>query len=243
MTQPPSGGGRRSRIVIDVERMQAEARQRKGRRFGRAGRFLSVTGLVVIAVVLVLLTVSYLWWRSFEKSPAYSLALLVDAAQRGDNQAVESLIDADQIAQGFVPQVIDRLTAADSPVPPQARPQLTSALPQLLPRVRETMRDEIAQDVKGFAGKDASPRSFILTAFHVRQFSGVKEQGDKAVVNFGANDRPVELTMVRDGERWKVVTVKDDQLARAIAARLAPNVPTSPQPAQTQGQTRRRAGR
>lgn len=242
MTQS-AGGGRRSRIVIDVERMQAEARQRKGHRFGRAGRYLSVTGLVVIAVVLVLLLGSYLWWRSFEKSPAYSLALLVDAAQRGDNQQVESFIDADQIAQGFVPQVIDHLTAADSPVPPQARSQLSSALPQMLPRVRESMRDEIAQDVKGFAGKDAQPRSFVLTAFHVKQFSSVKQQGDKAVVMFSANDRPVELTMVRDGERWKVVTVKDEQLARDIAARLAANMPASPQSSQTQGQTRRRGGR
>ena len=240
MTQPPAGGGRRSRIVIDVERMQAEARARKGRRFGRAGRFLSVTGLVVIAVVLVLLTGGYLWWRSFEKSPAYSLALLVDAAQRGDNQAVESLVDADQTAQGFIPQVIEKLTAADSPVPPQARPQLTSALPQLLPRVRESMREEIAQDVKALS---KGHTSFLLTALGVRGAADVKEQGGKATVNVKAGDRPVELTMVRDGERWKVVNVKDDVVANDIAARLASNIPASPQPLLPQPQPRRRAGR
>jgi hypothetical protein len=240
MTQPRPGGGRRSRIVIDVERMQAEARQRKARRFGRAGRFLSVTGLVVIALVLALLLGGYLWWRSFERSPAYSLALLVDAAQRGDNQQVESLISADQIAQGFIPQVINILTGADSPVPPPARPQLTSALPQLLPHVNESVRDEIAQDMKGLS---KGHTSFLLTALYVKQFSSVQERGDKAVVNFGANDRPVELTMARDGERWKLITVKDEQLARDIATRLASNVPTSPQPAPTQGPPRRRAGR
>jgi hypothetical protein len=240
MTQPRPGGGRRSRIVIDVERMQAEARSRRGRRFGRAGRYLSVTGLVVIAFVLVLLLGGYLWWRSFEKSPAYSLALLVDAAQRGDNQAVESLISADDIAQGFIPQVINKLTGADSPVPPQARPQLTSALPQLLPRVGESVRDEIAQDVKALS---KGHTSFLLTALAVKGAADVKEQGDRATVTVRAGDRPFELAMARDGERWKVVTVKDDKLAGDIATRLASNIPTSPQPAPTQGPTHRRAGR
>lgn len=240
MTQRPSGGGRRSRIVVDVARIQAEARGRKARRFGRAGRLLSVTGLVVIALVLVLLAGGYLWWRSFERSPAYSLALLVDAAQRGDNQSVESLIDADQIAQGFIPQVVERLTAADSPVPPQARPQLSSAMPQLLPRVRESVRDEIAQELKALS---KGHTSFLLTALAVRSAADVKEQGGKADAAVKAGERPVELTLARDGERWKVVTVKDEQLARDIAAQLAPSVPASPSSAQTQGQTHRKPGR
>src|ERR1044072_7166897 len=101
--------GRKSRIVIDVERVRAEAAQkRRAGRFGRAGRALGVTGLVVG---------SYAWWQSFKKSPAYSLALLLDSAQHDDVQAVENLIDADQIAQGFVPQVIENLAAAGSPLP------------------------------------------------------------------------------------------------------------------------------
>lgn len=241
MTQPPSGRGGRSRIVIDVARAQAEAQQqRKRRRFGCAGRLLSVTGLVVVGLVLLLLLGGYLWWRSFEKSPAYSLALLVDAAQRDDKQAVESLIDTDQIAQGFIPQVIDKLAGANSPVPPAARPQLSSALPQLLPRVREGVRDEIAQDIKGLS---KGHTSFFLTALAVKTAADVKEQGGKAAVTVKAGDRPIELTLVRDGERWKVVTVKDEQVANDIATRLASSIPTSPQPAQPQGQTRHRAGR
>ncbi|MDQ3919781.1 MAG: hypothetical protein M3348_15040 [Acidobacteriota bacterium] len=239
MTQRPSGGGRRSRIVVDVARIQAEARGRKARRFGRAGRLLSVTSIVVVAVVLVLLAGGYLWWRGFERSPAYSLALLVDAAQRGDNQTVESLIAADQIAQGFIPQVIDKLAAPDSPVPPQARASLPAVIPQLLPRVNDSVRDEIAQDLKGLA---KGHTSFLMTALYVKRFSSVQEKGDKAVVAVSA-DRPVELTLARDGERWKVVAIKDGKLAADIAARLASNVPASPQPLVPQPQPRRHAGR
>ena len=71
MTQPTPSRGRRSRIVIDVARVQEEARRKKRRSLlGRAGRYVSVTALVIIAVVLVVLVGCYVWWRSFEKSPA-----------------------------------------------------------------------------------------------------------------------------------------------------------------------------
>jgi hypothetical protein len=242
MTQG-AGGGRRSRIVIDVAQAQGDARRRRGARFGRAGRLLSVTALIIAGAVLVLLVACYAWWRGFEKSPAYSLALLVDAAQRDDTQAVDALIDADQISQGFIPQVINRLTDAGTPVPPQARASLTNALPQLLPRVRETMRDEIARGLKEASKGGTQNTPFFVKALGVRSMAEVREQGETASVKFKEGDRPIELTMRRDGERWRVVTVKDDGLATDIAARLAQNLPAvSTAPAQ-QPQPRRRPAR
>jgi hypothetical protein len=83
--------------------------------------------------------------------------------------------------------------------------------------------------------------SFIPTAFAVRSLADVKEQGDKADVTVNAGDRPVELTMARAGERWKVVTVKDDKTASDIATRLASSVSASPQA--TQPQPHHRGGR
>lgn len=236
-------GRKSSRIVVDVERVQAEAREKKARRFGRAGRFMSVTGLVVLGLLLVLLVGSYAWWQGFRKSPPYSLALLVDAAQHDDVQAVESMIDADQIAQGFIPQVIENLAGAGSALPPQARASLTTALPQLLPRVREGVRDEIARGLKGVSEGQSSNLPFFVKALGVRQAATVAERGDAATVTVKAGERPVELTMRRDGERWKVVTVKDPQLASEIAARLAASLPAANQPPPPQNQPRRRGGR
>lgn len=241
MTQ---GSGRKSRIVIDVDRVRAEAAQRKrAGRFGRAGRFLSVTGLVIIGLVLVLLVGSYAWWQGFKKSPPYSLALLVDAAQHDDVQTVETLIDPDQIAQGFVPQVIENLAGSGSALPPQARASLTAALPALLPRVRETMRDEIARSLKGFSQNDSQRLPFFVKALGVRQAADVDERGDAATVKLKAGERDVELSMRRDGERWRVVTVKDAQLASEIAARLAASLPSAPQQQPQQNQPRRRGTR
>jgi hypothetical protein len=231
--------GRKSRIVIDVERVRAEAAQKKrAGRLGRAGRALGVTGLVVLGLLLVLLVGSYAWWQSFKKSPPYSLALLLDAAQHDDVQGVETLIDADQIAQGFVPQVVENLAGAGSQLPPQARATLTATLPALLPRVRETMRDEIARSLKGVGQGDSSQTPFFVKALGVRQMTDVNEREDVADVKLKAGERQVDLSMRRDGERWKVVTVKDPQLASEIAARLAASLPAAqPQP---QNQPRRR---
>ena len=231
--------GHKSRIVIDVERMRAEDAQRRGRRFGRAGRALGVTGLVVVGLLLALLVGSYAWWQSFKKSPPYSVALLVDAAQRDDAPAVEAMIDADKIAQGFIPQVIDSLAVAGSPLPPQARAGLTATLPALLPRVRETMRDEIARAMKGIGQNESSSLPFFVKAVGVRQAATVVERGDAATVTVKQGERPVELSMRRDGERWKLVTVKDPQLASDIATRLAASLPAAPAPA-PQSQPRRR---
>ena len=235
--------GRKSRIVIDVERVRAEAAQKKrAGRFGRAGRALGVTGLVVLGLVLVLLVGSYAWWQGFRKSPAYSLALLLDASQHDDVQTVETLIDADQIAQGFVPQVIENLAGAGSPMSPQARATLTATLPAMLPRVRETMRDEIARSLKGLRQDDSSSMPFFVKALGVRQAADVNERGDVADVKLDAGGRAVELSMRREGERWKVSTVKDAQLAAEIATRLAASLPAA-QPPQPQNQPRRRGTR
>ena len=235
--------GRRSRIVIDVDRVRAEAQAKKSRGFGRrAGRVLGVTGLIVVGVLLVLLVGSYMWYQGFKKSPPYSLALLLDAAQHDDVQAVETLIDADQIAQGFIPQVIDNLAGSGSQLPPQARASLTATLPALLPRVRETMRDEIARAMKGLSQNDSSNLPFFAKALGVRQAATVVERGDAATVSVKAGERPVELSMRRDGERWKLVTVKDPQLASDIATRLAASLPAAPQqspPPQSQPRRRR----
>jgi hypothetical protein len=238
--------GRKSRIVIDVDRVRAEADEKRARRFGRAGRAgraLGVTGLVVLGLLLAALVGTYAWWQGFKKSPPYSLALLLDAAQQDDVQAVETMTDSDQIAQGFVPQVIENLAGPGSPLPPQAGASLTAALPTLLPRVRETMREEIARSLKGASQDDSSNVPFFVKALGVSRAADVDERGDAATVKLSVGDRPVELSMRRDGERWKVITVKDPQLAADIAARLAASLPPgglTPQQQPQQNQPRRR---
>lgn len=235
-----AGRGGKSRIVIDVDKARAEA-QARGR--GRRGLSkLSIAALAAAGLALVALVGAYAWWQSYKSKPAYSLALLVDAARRDDVQAVEALIDGDRVAQGFVPQVIEKLTGEGVGLPPEARARVTTALPQLLPRVRETVREEIARGVKA-AAAGAGDTSFVLLALGMPRAAEIKEEGDAATATFAREGKQTELAMQRSGDRWKVVTVKDDELAAGIAQRLAASIPQTVAPPPAQPQPRRRRGR
>jgi len=235
-----AGRGGKSRIVIDVDKARAEAQARgQGRRgLGK----VSIAALVVGGLALVALVGAYAWWQSYKRGPAYSLALLVDAARRDDFQAVESLIDGDRVAQGFVPQVVEKLTGQGTTLPPQARAAVGSALPQLLPRVRETVREEIARGVKA-AAAGAGDTSFLLLALGMPRAAEIKEEGDAATATFAREGKQTELSMQRSGDLWKVVTVKDDELAAGLAQRLAASIPPAVTPTPQPSQPRRRRGR
>lgn len=241
---PQQGGPRRSRIVVDVARMQAEAEARRRGRFSAARlprglKLASVGALAALTLLLLLALGGYLWWQSFRKTPVYSLALLFDAARRGELKEVEGLIDADEVARNFVPQIADKLAAGGGAAPTPDRRQIEAALPALLPRVRETVREEVARGVKGFAEQSGrADTSFPLLALGLRRAADVKEDGDAATVTLKTEGRQTEAVMRRDGARWKVVAVRDDALATSLAARLAGSLP--PPPANT---PRRRPGR
>ena len=230
MASPVNRGGRpgKSRIVIDVEQMRAERRRRHLGRFPRAKKILGIAALVVLVVALG----GYFWWQSYKKSPSYAVVLLIDAAQRDDVRAVEELIDSDRIAEGFVPQVTEKLiegvgAARIEPI----RRQIEGAMPQLLPRVRETMREEITKGIKNFAAQTGGRMPFGLLVLSVARMADVKKEGDAATVDLRAGDRPLQLTMQHTADaRWKVVGVKDDAVASDIAVRIASALPSTGTP-------------
>lgn len=239
MSQTGAGRGGKSRIVIDVERARAEAEARRRRGGVRGRRVLTTGALVLLGAVLLSAVVGFLWWRQFQRGPAYSLASLLDAARREDLRGVEQYVNADAVAQGFVPQVIERLTGEGAPVPPELRGQVSAALPQLIPRVRETMSEEVARGLKVFADRAAGETPTPLLALGVSRFAKIEEQGETARVTLEREGRATELLMRRAGERWRVENVKDEELASLIAARLAASLPQAAPP----NQNRRRPGR
>lgn len=257
MSSTEQGNRRKqSRIVIDVDRMQQEqasSGKGGGRRAGRAGRVLSLVALVVAALALVLGIGGYVWWQSYKKSPGYSLALLVDAAQRNDAKAVEQLIDADRVTRSLVPQVIDKAlagvggaTAAGTVAAP--RQQIEAALPQLLPYARDQVRAEVANGVKQVAEKTGGNLPFPLLALAVpRAWESItdgNEQGEERdvmkTVVFKYGERPVTLTLRQDAERWKIVGIRDDELAANIAARVLSSLPANASGAAQQLQNQQR---
>jgi len=188
---------------------------------------------------------AFLWWNGYKKSPEYSLALLVDAAQRDDVRTVEQLIDGDAVAQALAPQVAEKLAGTVPAGGDMAatRGRIAAAMPQLLPRVREGVRDEVARGVKSAAEGVGGRLPFFALALGMKRYADVTEEGDAAAVTLNAVEgRPLALSMRRDGDRWKVTAITDEALAASMAARIAPAISAPPAaPAPTPRSARGRA--
>src|SRR5207245_11442303 len=94
---------RRNRIVIDLDQARADQQGRaSARRSGRAGRILGIIAVVLVLIIICVAAGAYFWWRHYQTSPAYSLALLADAAQRNDTATMDGLLDYDSIINSVV---------------------------------------------------------------------------------------------------------------------------------------------
>jgi len=233
MSSPPASGAGsrrlRSRIVIDVDQARQQSSEKGGRggRSWRGGvrRVLSIIALIVGAALLMLIAGGYMWWQNYRERPAYSLALLIDAAQRDDMPSVEQFIDSDRIAEGLIPQVTGKLVAGGAAAGgggDMVRRQIEAMMARLLPRVKETVHDEVARAVKTLAVQTGGRVPFPLLALAVPRAFDIREEGERAVASLRATNRDTELTMGRAASgRWKLIGIRDDALAASIARRIA----------------------
>ena len=235
MPTSPSGQSRgpkkHSRIVINVDqlRKQEQAARRGGLHFTKRSQRLTIVLGAVLLVSAAVGAAVYRWWQGYRSGPTYSLALLAHAARGDDADTVGEMVDVDLITQNLVPQVMEKLIkSTDVSRMSPARRQAEASVTQLLPGVRETMREEITRGIKESAARAGNWPFFILVLAVPRAVDQVKEEGDRAIVRLEAGDRPVELTMRRAGDRWKIIGVKDEALATQIADRVAKNLPGAP---------------
>lgn len=217
--QPP----KRSRIVVSFERAKEIAHvPKKG---SRGARILLVVLVVIAALVVGLAVGFFFWYRSYKTGPAYSLALLVDAAQRNDAGGIDEIVDTNKVVENFAPQVmaqaVGRLGTA---LTPALRKQIEALVPKLLPRLQQNVHEEVIKRVKEI-GARAEGKPFILIALSIPYILDITEDGDTAKAVATQNERVTELTMQRNDERWKIVGVKDDALAKRIADDIAKDLP------------------
>ena len=96
---------RRKRIVINLDQAGGKGIPRRGRRWRKVP---AVLGVIVVAMVVLAAAGAYLWWAHYKTTPAYSLALLVDAAQRDDMATVDQQVDTDKILNDLAAKVTEK---------------------------------------------------------------------------------------------------------------------------------------
>src|SRR6266566_9843036 len=213
----------RNRIVIPLDKGRADEPGRvrvRARRSGRVGRVLGFIAIILVVVIIGALAGGYFWWRHYQSLPAYSLALLVDAAQKNDGAEMDRLLDMDKITKDFVIQVKARVPGS-SLLPAQIEQTLT-------PKLKPTVRDELIREIQRLTER-ANGKPFALLALAVPYFVEIKQDGNVATAEMKLQDEQIKLTMQADAAgRWQIVAVSDDKLADLIADNVKKNLPKSP---------------
>ena len=214
----------RQRIVINLDGQRVEGTKsvRKRRRWPRV---LAILALLVLIGVVGAAVGGFLWWRHYQTTPAYAVTVLVDAAQRNDVSAFEKFLNDDEIARSMVASLSQKAAgrygyALNSSI----QQRIDSALPALLPKLKQTIHDEVVKDLQTVAAK-SEPRPFILLVVIVPRLLTVTTEGDTAKVKAPLPERTIEWTMQRDAERWRVTEFKDDVLVQRVVDNLMKDLP------------------
>src|SRR5688500_7743098 len=203
----------RNRIVINLD--AAEGKKR------RWPRLLAMFTGVVLVIVVVAAAGGFFWWRRYQSTPAYTLALIVDAAQRNDIAEFQKRIDDEEIAKNMIASVSQNAAgrygfALNSSVQQQ--------IDNVLPRLKQTIHDEVAKEIKAFASK-SEPKPFVFLLVAIPSLMTVTTEGETAKATTAVSDRPIELTMRRDADRWKVTDFKDDVVVQRVVDSVMKELP------------------
>jgi hypothetical protein len=215
---------KKNRIVINFDNKEAPyspgaGRQRSKR--GRVGRLLAIIAVLLILIVGGVAGGGYFWWRHYQSSPAYSLALLVDATQRNDRQSIDNMLDTDKIATDFLSQIRARVPASAVWASQIDLNRISSAA-----KVKETLHDELVKELQRLTDV-AAGKPFVIIAVAVPRFADIKQENNAAHATVNLKDEQIQLTMVPNGDRWRVIAVQDDKLARMLAQAMVNSLPTN----------------
>lgn len=179
----------------------------------------AILGVIVVAVLGI---GGYFYWESFKSKPGYSLALLIDAAARDDQKAIDELFDTDKVVEDYAAQVKDQAGKSPIVIGP-LKPMVENFIKNNMPRIKERAREEVKTRIKE-VGSMAEGKPFVVYAFALPWVIDIKEDGDNATATISTPTNQIELKMQRNGDRWKVVGAKDDQAVNRIVERVISDI-------------------
>jgi hypothetical protein len=148
-----------------------------------------------------------------------------DAAQRNDLAEFQKRIDDDEIAKNMAASVSQKAAGRYGlSLNSSVQQRIESMMPSLLPRVKQTIHDEVFQVMKQFAIAPEQ-RPFISIIGVVEKLMTVTTEGDTAKATGAMAGHTIELTMRRDADRWKVTEVKDDVIVQHVVDSLMKELP------------------
>jgi Protein of unknown function (DUF2939) len=194
----------------------------------RSSRVLRVLGiLAVLAVVIVVLVTGgiFFWWQQYKTKPAYSLAVLINAAHNNDLATVRTIIDTDQVVKNLTDEVTDKAAGRYGvALGTNAREQIQALGPTFMPRMKGTIDAALLEHVKGMSeGGDRQP--FILLALAIPRTMNIAVSDDNNSATVQVPGRPGKFEMSHAGGNWKVVAFRDDALVQRVIDQVIKELP------------------
>lgn len=207
------------RIVVNFDPSQAPAR-RKPRRWLRV---LALLALVVALIVIAIGVGGFLWWRNFQSTPVYSLALLLDAAQKGDTTDMGRLLDRDEIVRNMTAKVSQKAVSRYGALATTAAQQQIENSVISLPNLNQTIGTEVVSEMQSLAADQ--PQTFAQLLLALRSLATITTEGDQAKASAKLGNRTIALTMRRDADRWRVTSFDDDVVVQRIVDSVTKDLP------------------
>ncbi len=191
---------------------------------GRAHRNLRITALVFGAVISVAAVGICFYWQSLKDSPQYTLALLVDAAKRNDEETVNSLVDIDAVVDDFLPQVTTKAVEIyGRGLSDDIVARVAKLAQPLMPAVKDRARAELPEAIRQKTS-DLQVIPLELIVISADRYLDISIEGNEARVTSRLPKHELEIRMRKDGSRWRVAGIRDERLASAIAQRIGQEI-------------------
>jgi hypothetical protein len=192
----------------------------------RIGTWRFVRWLIIASFVILLgiLVGGFRYYRNLTSSPQYSLALLVDAARRGDVNMIQSLVDSDAVVDSFIPQVTDAaIELFGRGLPPQIASKILKLIAPAMPAIKNRAREELPGVIQEKTSEyEGIP--FWLLVIGADRGLNIKVEGDYAKISPKVSEQPFEFEMQRNGNLWRIVAIKDKEIAKKIAEQIGQQI-------------------
>ena len=184
--------------------------------------------LTICAVLLVslgaALIAGYFYWRSFEDTPQYSLALLVEAARNGDQAEVDRFVAIDAIVDEFVPQITSKAVELyGRGLPPKTIERVAKVAGPVMPALKDRARAQLPSMIRKKTARFESV-PFAAMVLGAERYLDIQPSGDTAVIRSKLPEHSFEVRMQRNGHGWKIVSVRDEALATEIAQKVGQEI-------------------
>ncbi len=207
------------RIVVNLDPSQAPAR-RKPRRWAK---ILALVALVIVGAIVLAAAGGFLWWRNYQSTPVYSLALLMDAAQKGDMDEMAKFLDREEIVRNMTAKVSQKAVSRYGGLVSTTAQQKIEQSVTSLPNLNQTIGIAVVSEMQALAVAQSQP--FIRRLTTMPSQVTVTTEGEIAKASAKLSNRTVALTMRRDALRWRVTSFDDDVVVQRIVDSVMKDLP------------------